>query len=77
MTIKTLSFIHDLLVEEERKALRVSDWLYEIYAKARDDFEDGKIPESEVNPKEKEYETARSYHGKAYEALREFEAKEW
>ena len=77
MTIKTLSFIHDLLVEEERRALRVSDWLYDIYAKARDDFEDGKISESEVKSKEKEYDTAKSYHSKAYDALREFEAKEW
>ena len=45
MTIKSLSYIHNLLVNEEQKASLKLKWIREEWVQATDDFESGAISE--------------------------------
>lgn len=71
MTIKTLTFIHDLLTEETEKRRLANKWISEIYQKAVD--EDA----PNVQTLEEQKETAWNKYFEASRALDEFEQKEW
>ena len=70
MTIKTLTFIHELLIEEEAKTARIEKWCREsLYA-----------AENEGKPTEelkKEKDMASKFHSEALAALQDFENHEW
>ena len=77
MTVKTLSFIHSLLLKEVEKAELKKRWLWDAYVFAGDELEDHRIDRSEYEAKEQEYEAARKEYNTALSALHDFEAKEW
>ena len=70
MTIKTLTFIHQLLIEEEAKTARLEKWCREQLYTAEDE---GKPTEQLA----KEKDMMSRNHSKALEALAEFENHEW
>ena len=70
MTIQTLTFIHELLTEEERKAANIKKWFCERLYTAEDKGE----PTEQL---EKDRELATRSHNRAYNALVEFESHEW
>ena len=70
MTIKTLTFIHELLIEEEAKTARIEKWCRESLYAAE---EEGKPTEELRKDKERAFE----HHGEALAALQDFENHEW
>lgn len=70
MTIKTLTFIHELLTEEEKKTAGIKKWCCERLYTAEDKGE----PTEQLK---KDRELATINHNKAYNALVEFESHEW
>ena len=70
MTIKTLTFIHELLIERESKDASLEKWCRNCLINAEDKGE----PTEQLS---KDKELATQNHNKSYEALREFECHEW
>lgn len=70
MTIKTLTFIHQLLIEEEAKTARIEKWIREQLYAAEDE---GKPTEQLTKDKEFAFKN----HSQAFDALHEFESHEW
>lgn len=77
MTIKTLEYIHNLLINAEQSAELKVSWMRDEFTQAADDFENGIIAESKYRDIKDQYFTLRADHGRAYEALQDFESKEW
>lgn len=70
MTIKTLRYIHDLLIEEESKTLRIQKWTSNTYYEAESN---GNATEQQRKDKDLAWES----HSAALDALQEFESHEW
>jgi len=74
MTIKTLKYIHQLLVDEEQK-------IKEIYLNARKlqhEFEESEIPDKVlIKEQEKAADEYMKEHIIILNALEDFEAQEW
>lgn len=77
MTIKSLSYIHNLLVNEEQKASLKLKWIREEWVQATDDFESGAISEENYRSMKDQYYEAKEEHDRAFRVLSEFEEKEW
>lgn len=77
MTIKTLSYIHNLLVNAEQSAALKVSWMRDEMNQAQDDFDLGAIPEGKYRSIKEQYDSLRADHNRAIDALREFEEKEW
>lgn len=78
MTYKTLSYIHNLLVNAEQKADCKMRWFYECdYCPAKDDFSAGSITKSRFEEIKTQYEELRKEYYAAYDALKDFEDKRW
>ena len=71
MTIKTLTYIHNLLKEDVQTHENAKAYIREIYFKAQDEEK----PNAEYL--RKQYENARDKLREAQNALEDFEAKEW
>lgn len=71
MTIKTLTYIHNLLKEDVQTQENAKEYIREVYNKALEE-------EKENAPfLRKQYETQRQKLREAENALEDFEAKEW
>lgn len=70
MTIKTLTFIHQLLIEEEAKTSRIEKWTREQLYAAEDE---GKPTEELTKDKDRAFK----HHSEALAALQDFENHEW
>jgi outer membrane protein TolC len=77
MTIKTLSYIHSLLIKEEASTQKKVEWLREIYYAAETALENGDGSKADMESKKQQYEQARDDNMTAYHALRDFESQEW
>ena len=71
MTIKTLTYIYDLLKEDVQSQENAKNYIREVYNKA--------LEEGQENAPflRKQYETQRNKLREAENALEDFEAKEW
>ena len=74
MTIKTLEYIHELLVGQEAA-------MHEAYKAARKlqhEYEESETPDEELVAKQKAAAELRmTFHNEALNALRDFEQQEW
>ena len=77
MTVKTLTYIHSLLIKEEANAQLKVKWIRDIYYAAETALENGEGSQSDVESKKQQYEQARDDSMTAYHALRDFESREW
>ena len=78
MTIKTLSFIHDLLVNEEHSAALKLKWYHESdYSPAIDMYKEKSMTKARYEEIKAKHDELYEKHERALDALIEFEAKEW
>ena len=77
MTYKTLSFIHNLLVNVVHTAALKVKWQPEDYNEKYDLFARGIITENDFNESKATREELLEEHSKAAAALADFERKEW
>ena len=77
MTIKTLSYIHNLLINAEASAALKLKWHNEDYHQAIDDYKEKIISKSKYEEVKAVHDQLYEEHSRAYAALREFEDKEW
>ena len=71
MKIATLSYIHALLIEDEKQKALAAKWQRERWLEAVDQ----EAPNKDVL--KETYDHLRDDHSKALDALQEFEAHEW
>lgn len=77
MTIKTLSYIHGLLIEAESKSELKAKWIRETYYQIADEYERGEARKDDYESIKQQYDSARDEHDAARSALIDFECKEW
>lgn len=77
MDIKTLCYIHNLLINNENKSALKLKWIREEFNSKADDFEQELISKSEYESIKDQYDSARQEYNQAHDALVEFEAKSW
>lgn len=77
MTIKTLSYIHNLLVNDEQKASLKKKWMWDELCHAERDYDEGAISKERYLSFQEQYNEAKADYSRACDALREFEEKEW
>ena len=77
MTYKTLSYIHNLLVNAEQSASLKVKWQYETFCEKRDLYDDRLINKGEFESCEREREQLLEERRLASEALEEFENQDW
>lgn len=74
MTIKTLEYIHALLVDHEAAA----HMDYKAARKLQHEYEESETPDEELVAKQKAAAELRmTFHNEALNALRDFEQQEW
>ena len=71
MTIETLRYIHDLLIENEAKAKRAAKMAREAWAKAE---EEDALNQDELSTL---YHSLRKAENAAFDVLQDFAAHEW
>lgn len=71
MTIKTLTYIHNLLIENEKKTMGARKTVSQALKKAEEENADNIETLKRVNE-----ETFRAW-SKAFDSLKDFEAQEW
>lgn len=71
MTVSTLTYIHELLKEEVSKREGALELIRKVYLEALDN------KQPNVKCLEQQKENARKKYSKAYDALTDFESKEW
>ena len=76
MTIKTLSFIHALLVREEETTRMVLDSSRQKRREYEEGLEDGTHTQAEYEETERIYEEMHAKHSAAFNALQEFESED-
>ena len=77
MTIKTLCYIHNLLIDAESKSELKAKWLYETYDQIASEYERGEARKVDYEAIKQQYDTARDEHNAARSARLDFECKEW
>lgn len=78
MTIKTLAYIHSLLINAEHSAALKLKWHNESdYYQAIEDYKEKAITKSQYEEIKEIHNQLYEEHRKAFDALQEFEAKEW
>lgn len=78
MTFKTLSYIHNLLINAENSARLKLKWFDESdYFPAQDDFDEKLISRSRFEEIKAQHDQLREEHRAAFDALCEFEDKRW
>lgn len=77
MTIKTLSYIHNLLINAESSAALKRKWAREAFNQATDDYENDVISRSQLDSAEADYDRLYKEHCEASAALQDFEQREW
>lgn len=73
MTIKTLEYIHVLLIEDERKRKEV----YENSRRLQREYEENGADEELINRQDEDAGKFMSEHFAALNALEDFEGQEW
>lgn len=73
MTIKTLEYIHKLLVEEERKTNEV----YKGARRLQHEYEENEAPKDLIKRQEEAADVYMHEHSAAVDALNDFESHEW
>lgn len=71
MKLKTLNYIHNLLLENEAKTLKAKQMTYEALCKAEEDGADNFESLRQV------YDRMRQAYNEAFDARVDFEEKEW
>ena len=77
MTIKTIAFIHSLLIKAEHDAALELDFNREDYYQIVDDWKNHLVFKSVYEAATEEHDRLVAEHDKAFCALREFEEHEW
>lgn len=78
MTFKTLSYIHNCLINAENSARLKLKWFDESdYLPALDDLDDNLISKFRFEEIKAQRDQLREEHCAAYDALCEFEDKQW
>ena len=77
MTYKTMSFIHNLLVNKEQVTALKLQQAREDFYQAEEDFNTGAITKREFQTAEEDKERALAEHREASAALDEFENQDW
>lgn len=73
MTIKTLTYIHTLLLQNE---LRTNE-TYQGARRLQHEYEDNNAPEELIKSQTEAADSFMKIHSNALDALLEFERKEW
>ena len=73
MTIKTLEYIHALLIEDERKRKEV----YENSRRLQREYEENGADEELINRQDEDADEFMREHFAALNALEDFEGQEW
>ena len=77
MTIKTLSYIHNLLINAEASAAIKLKWTRDTFNQAADDYDAGAISKSRYESAKDDYDRMFKEHCEASAALQEFEQRDW
>ena len=77
MTIKTLEYIHELLLDDMRTREGMRKFSSEQASKAEEDYEDKKITKAKLDKAKEEKEKYWQLYIKAKNALDDFEAQDF